>query len=241
MISLKNWKFWKKAHEQEELDELDLLLYQYMPKYEEKLMEKLESKIDYEYAFSDNYRHKMEKLIRKERYIVPKRVLSRVAVGVAAFVLSFCLSMYWGVATGNAQWTKLYETIKTIWEDSFLYSYFKKSDVELVVMYEPTYIPEGYELVKKTENIWNYNWVYEKEDNSIHLWQRIIEHVSEFIVDSDFIKEEIVRVQDMDIILYYYEDGSICSYCEYLNSTFTIHANKLNQEELIKIYEGWIK
>ena len=239
---MKKWKFWKKAYEQEEQDELDELLYQYMPKYEEKLMEELESKIDYNYEFSDNYKRKMARLIRKERYIVPKRILKRVAVGIAVFVLSFCLSMYWGVVTGNAQWTKLYETIKTIWEDSFLYSYFKKSDVKVSVVYEPTYVPEGYELVKKAENIRMYEWVYEKEDKSIiHLWQRVIENASEFVADSDFVKEEVIKVQDMKIVLYYYEDGSICSYYEYLDSIFIIYANELIQEELIKMYEGWIK
>ena len=238
---MKKWKFWKKAYEQEEQDELDELLYKYMPKYEEKLMEELESKIDYDYEFSDNYRRKMEKLIRKERYIVPKRLLSRVAVGIAVFVLSFCLSMYWGVVTGNAQWTKLYESMKTIWEDSFLYSYFKKSDVALDVVYEPTYVPEGYVLVKKTENPRVYNWIYEKEDKSIHLQQWIVKDGSRFLVDTDFIKEEVIRVQDMEIVLYYYEDGRICSYYEYLDSIFVIDEKELNQEELITIYEGWIK
>ena len=238
---MKKWKFWKKAYEQEEQDELDELLYQYMPKYEEKLMEELESKIDYNYEFSDNYRRKMARLIRKERYIVPKRILKRVAVGIAVFVLSFCLSMYWGVVTGNAQWTKLYETIKTIWEDSFLYSYFKKSDVKVAVVYEPTYIPEGYELVKKTENNRMYNWIYEKKDISMHLQQRIIKNASEFVVDSEFVKEEVIKVQDMELVLYYYEDGRICSYYEYLDSVFIIHAKELSQEEMIKIYEGWIK
>ena len=238
---MKNWKFWKKEYEQEERDELDELLYQYMPKYEEKLMEELESKIDYEYEFSDNYRRKMARLIRKERYLVPKRVLKRVAVGIAVFLVSFCLSMYWGVVSGNAQWTKLYETIKTIWEDSFLYSYFKKSNVELEVVYEPTYVPEGYELVKKIENIRMYGWIYEKEDKSIRLRQWIIKNESRFIGDSDFIKEEAIRVQDMEIALYYYEDGSTCSYYEYLDSIFIIEATELNKEEMIKIYKEWIK
>ena len=237
---MKKWKFWKKAYEEEQ-DELDELLYKYMPKYEEKLMEELESKIDYEYEFSDNYRRKMAKLIRKERYIVPKRVLKRVAVGIAVFLVSFCLSMYWGVVSGNAQWTKLYETIKTIWEDSFLYSYFRKSNVELAVVYEPTYIPEGYELVEKTENIRMYDWIYKKDDKSIYLRQRIIENASEFVIDSDFIKEEVIRAQNMEIMLYYYEDGRICSYCEYLDSIFIIHTKDLKEEELLKIYEGWIK
>ena len=238
---MKKWKFWKKAYEQEEQDELDELLYQYMPKYEEKLMEELESKIDYDYEFSDNYRRKMARLIRKERYIVPKRILKRVAVGIAVFVLSFCLSMYWGVVTGNAQWTKLYETIKTIWEDSFLYSYFKKSDMALAVVYEPTYVPEGYELVERIENSRMYDWTYEKDEKRIYLRQRVIKNASEFVVDSEFVKEEVIKVQDMEITLYYYEDGSICSYYEYLDSIFTIHAKELNQEELINIYEGWIK
>ena len=238
---MKKWKFWKKVYEQEEQDELDELLYKYMPKYEEKLMEELESKIDYDYEFSDNYRRKMEKLIRKERYIVPKRLLSRVAVGIAVFVLSFCLSMYWGVVTGNAQWTKLYESMKTIWEDSFLYSYFKKSDVALDVVYEPTYVPEGYELVRKMENPRAYSWIYEKNNISIHLQQWIVKNGGRFIVDADFIKEEVIRAQDMEIILYYYEDGSICSYYEYLDCIFVIDVKELNEEELIHIYEGWIK
>ena len=239
---MKKWKFWKKTYdEQEEPDELDLLLYKYMPKYEEKMMEELENEVDYDYEFSDNYRRKMERLIRKERHIVPMRILKRVAVGIAVFVITFFISMYWGVVQGNAQWTNLYETLKTIWEDSFVYSYFKKTDMELSIIYEPTYVPEGYELVKKTENPRMYGWHYKKEGKRIYLKQMLVESKDRLIVDADFVKEEIIRVKDMEIFVYYYEDGRIGMYYEHLESTFTIFAEELNEEEMIKIYEGWVK
>ena len=60
---MKRWEFGKKAHVQEEPDELDRLLYKYMPKYEEQLMAELESNVDYDYEFSDNYKKKMAQLV----------------------------------------------------------------------------------------------------------------------------------------------------------------------------------
>ena len=239
---MKKWKFWKKTYdEQEEPDELDVLLYKYMPKYEEKMMEELENEVDYDYEFSDNYRRKMERLVRKERYIVPMRIVKRVAMGIVAVIITFFISMYCGVVQGNAQWTNLYETLKTIWEDSFVYSYFKKTDMELSIIYEPMYVPEGYELVEKIENPRMYDWIYEKDNNKIHLRQLMIENEGRLIVDADFVKEKIIRKEDMEIFVYYYKDGRICTYYEYLESTFIIHAEELNEEEMIKIYEGWVK
>ena len=239
---MKWWKFGKKVHIQEdEPDELDKLLYKYMPKYEEQLMAELERNVDYEYEFSENYRKKMERLIRKERHIVPKRILKRVAMGIVAFVMTFCISMYWGVVTGNAQWTKLYETIKTIWEDFFLFSYFDKSDEKVWIVYEPEYMLEGYELVLEKENEYATIFIYEKEGLRVQLQQRSVITGSEFFVDSDFIKEEVMNHYDMEIFVYYYEDGRICTYYEYLGSIFMINAYGLDKEEMIKIYEGWIK
>lgn len=239
---MKWWKFGKKVHIQEdEPDELDKLLYKYMPKYEEQLMAELERNVDYEYEFSENYRKKMERLIRKERHIVPKRILKRVAMGIVAFVMTFCISMYWGVVTGNAQWMKLYETIKTMWEDFFLFSYFDKSDEKVWIVYEPKYMLEGYELVLERENAGMKLLVYEKDNLRIQLQQRSVRTGSKFAVDSDFVREEIIKNNDMEIFVYYYADGGICTYYEYLGSVFVINLYELNQEEIIKIYEGWIK
>lgn len=242
---MKRWEFGKKAHVQEEPDELDRLLYKYMPKYEEQLMVELESNVDYDYEFSDNYKKKMAQLIRKERYIVPKRVLKRVAMGIVVFLVTFCITMYWGVVTGNAQWTNLYETIKTIWDDFFLLSYFDKTDQKVWIVYEPEYMLEGYELVKRVENDYMKTFTYKKENLQIKLQQRGVETGSKFAVDSDFVKEEVIQNKDMEIFLYYYENGEIYAYYEYLGSIFIINTYELNQqlniEEIIKIYEGWIK
>lgn len=241
--TVKRWKFWKKEPIQEEQDEMDALLYKYMPKYEEKLMADLESKIDYSYEFSDEYRRKMERLIRKEPRIVPMRILKRVAVGIAVFLLTFSLSMYWGVKQCNAQWLKLYETIKTIWEDSFLYSYFIENaiDTGLPTVYEPKYIPEGYELVRKTENTRVRVFVYEQDNKQLKLKQLIIGDADEAIIDSEFIQQKTIKVYGMEISLYYYADGKISSYCEYLDSIFIIDTSALTQDEIVNIYEGWIQ
>lgn len=242
---MKRWEFGKKAHVQEEPDELDRLLYKYMPKYEEQLMAELESNVDYDYEFSDNYKKKMAQLVRKERYIVPKRVLKRVAMGIVAFLVTFCITMYWGVVTGNAQWTNLYETIKTIWDDFFLLSYFDKTDQKVWIVYEPEYMPEGYELVKEIENDYGKIFVYQKDNLRIQLQQRSVRTGSEFLVDSDFIKEDVIKHHGMEIFVYCYADRGICAYYEYLESIFMISAyepnHELNTEEIIKIYEGWIK
>ena len=238
---MKRWEFGKKAHVQEEPDELDRLLYKYMPKYEEQLMAELESNVDYDYEFSDNYKKKMAQLVRKERYIVPKRVLKRVAMGIVVFLVTFCITMYWGVVTGNAQWTNLYETIKTIWDDFFLLSYFDKTDQKVWIVYEPEYMPEGYELVKEVENDYGKIFVYQKDNLRIQLQQRGVRTGSEFFVDSDFVKEEVIHHHAMEIFVYYYEDGRICNYYEYLGSIFMMSAYELDKEEILKIYEGWIK
>ena len=236
------WNVWRKRYPQTEPDELDMLLYEYMPKLEQEKMEALEAKAAAcEHVFSERFERKMKRLIRKERYMVPMRILKRVGLGMAAFLLTFCVAMYWGVTTSNAHWLKLYESIKTIWEDSFLYSYFTKSDTEFSILYEPTYIPDGYELVEEKVNNDFHSLKYQKEEKKIRLENFRAEEGRTKVVDANYVREEKVAINGMEIVIYYYADGRICGYYEYIDSIFVINASDLNKEELLRIYEGWIK
>ncbi len=99
----------------------DEWLYRYMPMAAEAFLEDIEKEIDYKYEFSIGFEKKMKRLQRWERrrsirsavYKIGRRYLHIAAVVV---VIVFLCSM-----SIEACRIVFFDTIKTIWEDSFLY------------------------------------------------------------------------------------------------------------------------
>lgn len=52
-----------------QIDVTDAWLYKYMPIVDEAIINEIEKNVDYDYAFSDEFNRKMERTIRKEKFI----------------------------------------------------------------------------------------------------------------------------------------------------------------------------
>lgn len=79
-------------------------------------------------------------LDRKARWFLT--LLVKKAAVLLICVISFLAILSMSV---KAYRVKFFETIKTIWEDSVLYSYFTNQNQQTFQCYEPSYIPEGYQ------------------------------------------------------------------------------------------------
>ena len=61
------------------------------------------------------------------------------------------------------------------------------------------------------------------------------------IFDSEYLREEILYVDGIEIEVHWYEDGFSFSYCEFEDCVFQITADSLTKEEIEKIYSGWVE
>jgi hypothetical protein len=136
-----------------------------------------------EHEFSDEFERKMQKLIRQSKKRSPVGGLAflrrRVVVLAAAIIILFASAM-----SVSAVRAAVFEFITEVYE-KFTHIFFEESRspqdaADEFTIYEPTYIPEGFELVNK--NIDGLVLLeYEKGNDFISYSQQRLENVSMYI------------------------------------------------------------
>ena len=128
--------------------------------------------------------------------------------------------------------------MKTIWEDSFLYTYFVEEETNLFTEFQLEYLPAGYGLEEKLGNDNSYSSTYTNAvGEQIVFDQYRITDNRKIVMDLDYDKETVVTVNGVPLIIYSYADGFVSSYYEYQNNVFLLTADNLSREETVKIFE----
>ena len=151
----------------------DEWLYKYMPVVDEAIIRELESNTDYEYQFTDKFERRMKKLMRREAHpwiVVFYRLSKKVAILFVCMISSLFVIMM----SVQAYRVKFYETVKSVWEDSILYSYFVQQKQEPIQYNEPGYIPEGYQETDKFTSEHLFNITYTNGNGEMITWDQIL-------------------------------------------------------------------
>ena len=218
----------------------DEWLYQTMPLIDQALLRKMESEVDYEYEFSEQFERKMRKLIAKEKRLRFWYRLSgrtRRAASVAGIVTA---SLLLSTLSVQAYRTHFFETIKTEWEDSALYTYLvgangeKGSDELEFNAMMPQVIPQGYEIVEETKGELHYSLLCENDKKEILDWnQDKVTDALSIVMDSEYDWEQIVEKNGRDVTIHGYADGYKTVYYEYETYLFTIYADNVEIPDLL--------
>lgn len=216
----------------------DEWLYKYMPVVDAAIIQELESQVDKEYEFSRKFERKMKRLIKREAHPwigVVKNIMKRVAVffiGVIGITLIFTMSV-------EAYRVKFFETIKTIFEDSVIFSYFVSQETEAFQNNEPTYVPEGYSEVNRIENEIDLIIIFENEIGEQIVWeQKLVADSSSILFDTEYDIQETRNINGAEAIVYSYVDGYAMAYYEYEQYAYIITADNIMIEELFRIIES---
>ena len=216
----------------------DEWLYKYMPIVDEAIIRELESETDYAYPFSNRFERRMKKLIRRKSH--PRReAFNRISKKVALLficTLGFLFVITMGV---QAYRIKFFETVKSIGEDSILYTYFADQDQGDIQCNEPGYIPEGYQ---ETERIVMAHWFsvrYTNEDGKIITWdQMMVQDPGELIVDIEYEQQIIETVNGKEVVISLYLNGFVNAYCEYGEYVYVLTADCLGIDEVCMMFGG---
>ena len=73
-----------------QIDVTDAWLYKYMSIVDEAIINEIEKNVDYDYAFSDEFNRKMERTIRKEKFIPFWNSVSKFGKTCGNFCFSNC-------------------------------------------------------------------------------------------------------------------------------------------------------
>ena len=104
-----------------QIDVTDAWLYKYMSIVDEAIINEIEKNVDYDYAFSDEFNRKMERTIRKEKFIPFWNSVSKFGKSVAIFALVIVTSLFAVTMSVEAYRIQFFETVKTIWELSLIH------------------------------------------------------------------------------------------------------------------------
>lgn len=216
----------------------DEMLYRYMPVVDAAIIENLENRVDYEYEFSKKFERKMKRLIRREAHPwieIISGVARNVAVVFAAIAgVSLILTM-----SVEAYRIRFFEKVKTIWEDSFLYSYIGGTHEDGFLHGIPAYIPEGYTGEELENDGVHYTVYYTNEKGNEIVWsQTMIEGGEQMVFDSEYDKEEIIEIEGAPAIFHLYESGYLWVYYERDEYVFFIDSDALEIDEMIKMLES---
>jgi len=133
-----------------------------------------------EYEFSNEFKRKMKKLIRKSKTKSPVEAMAFLRRRAVAFVAAFII-LFASVMSVSSVRAAVFEFITDLYE-KFTHIFFNESRSSQdaaygFAIYEPAYIPEGFKLVNKnTDGLVLLE--YEKENDFISYSQQCLENVS---------------------------------------------------------------
>ena len=131
------------------------------------------------------------------------------------------------------------ETVKTIWEDSFFYTYFTEEKDIGFQKREFEYLPDGYYLIEEISDGNINTTIYSNESGEqIIIDQHLVSDNRQITMDLEYSEEKEVEVKGLPLLIYIYEDGFVSAYYEYQESVFILSADKISDDEIIKIIEG---
>ncbi len=207
-----------------------------MPIVGEAIIKELEDSTDYEYQFSAKFERKMRMLIWKEAHpwgSAVYRLLNRTAIlGICVVGVLFFLTMS---VEGNR--VKFFETVRTMWEDSELYTYFTDGAEGGFQEREPAYVPEGYREVKRELTEIRFLLVLENSLGEMITWEQLyVLDEQSIVLDTEYDSQVTKDVDGKLVTVCAYSDGFKYAYCEHANNIYIATADNLETEDIYKMF-----
>ena len=156
----------------------DDLLKDILPKVSNELVEEWESESIEEYTFSKKFNRKTKALIWKHKNKQLMKELKVVGKIAAALLLVVGIAFFGNSMVARANLDVLFKKIEVALEDSSMYVYDENSDMHFYTLYEPTYVPEGYEEISRCVDDKNITIYYGNNENEI-IYMKIMETMVE--------------------------------------------------------------
>lgn len=222
-----------------QMEVTDELLYQYMPIADEMDLDALEAEIaDEEIVLSKKFERRMKRLMWKEEHKWVAgfgKFMARVAV-VLLCVLGVSLAVTMSV---DAYRSKFFQTVQEIWEDSVVHTYDVGEEGQEFVPHEPSYIPEGYEEVRRIENANAISIEYVNQNGDyINYEQRIINESDWQTMSLEYQSKEVVRIEQGVLTISIYDSDYKQAYLENNQYICLMSVSNMSNEEIVKIMQN---
>lgn len=214
----------------------DDLLKEILPKVSDELVKEWESQEIEKHTFSKRFNRKMKMLIWKNKNKQLRKELYSVGKVAAAILIIICVCFFGNTMVVRANLDVLFKKIEIALEDASMYVYDEKTDMYYYTLYEPGYVPEGYEEIRKSYDDMNVSIRYADVDGEIIHWkQMIVENGMVFGDDLEY--EEIIEKEYAgdNVKIYIYQSGNKRLYYEIGNCVFSMNVDSISVEEMYEM------
>ncbi len=216
----------------------DEWLYKYMPIVDAAMLRAIESEVDNDYIFSENFERKMKRVIRQEAHMWVGDFM-RFARKAAVVVICILAALFALTMSVEAYRTKFFQTVKEIWEDSVIYTYFSEVNEEGFREMEPQYIPEGYSEVSRVYMEDMFSLVYKNEMGDYILYDQVLALDERYnIMDTNFEFQETVKIDDTVAIISWYSNDYVGVFYAEDEFVYILTGNNLTIHEIKNILES---
>lgn len=208
-------------------------------KLSDELIEEWENIPDIEHKPSEEFNKKMDKLLKKFKKKDRLKVIfdiTKIAAAIFIVIGGILLTNKIEVRANPYIWFKRMEVVLN---DSSMYFYDKNSGNYYLNIYEPTYVPEGYEEVDRFIDNIGTNIKYKNGNGEVIKWkQRLISNTTIAGVDSEYDGKIETEYKAENITVYVYEDGYKYLYYETEKCVFSLSSNDITLEDMYKMIKS---
>lgn len=223
----------------------DELLYEYIHKTDEYLLNKLPKEDEIDYEFSDMFEYKMKKLIKKSKRPTFFYNINRYSKKIAVAAIAFIISIFTVTMSVDAWRIQFFDFIRDIYETFTIYQYRIKDDIyiENIEFKQPNYLPDGFNEIDRIESEGRIYISYSNEYDYITFSSFKITDRNMYVDTEDATVSKIMIneiegdyiVKDKDYKIIWNDSENI-----YILTLEYINSSKLDnpKDELIKIAEN---
>ena len=220
----------------EKLKVTEELLRDAFQKLSDELIEEWENIPDTDHKPSEDFEKKIKKLIGKTKNRELYKELLNIGKVAAAFIIIIGIALFGSTMKVKADPHLYFKKMEVLLNDASMYVYDEELNNYYLTLYEPTYVPDGYEEVSREVDDMGINIRYKnKQGESITWKQRLIIYTNVSSTDSEYNAEIDTEYAGENIKMYIYEDGYKYLYYESGTCIFKINANNITVEDMYKM------
>ena len=211
-------------------------------KLSDELIKEWENIPDTDHKPSEDFEKKIKKLIGKTKNRELYKELLNIGKVAAAFIIIIGIALFGSTMKVKADPHLYFKKMEVLLNDASMYVYDEELNNYYLTLYEPTYVPEGYEEVSREMEDTGINIRYKNKQGENITWkQLLITNTTIIGTDSECNVEIDTEYAGENISLNIYKDGYKRLYYETGNCIFKINANDITIEDMYKMIEDMKK
>ena len=218
------------------------LLRDAFQKLSDELIEEWENIPDTDHKPSEDFEKKIKKLIGKTKNRELYKELFNIGKVAAAFIIIIGIALFSSTMKVKADPHLYFKKMEVLLNDASMYVYDEELNNYYLTLYEPTYVPDGYEEVSKNLDEVGIIIKYKNNQGKSIVWkQRLILNTAVSSTDSEYNAEIETEYAGENISLNIYKDGYKRLYYETGNCVFKLNANNITIEDMYKMIKDMKK